>query len=121
MPELHRARMQEHPRQPRQAVRRSGASDAFVQFEVTILVVTDDRKSEVRKVHANLMCATRLQVRLQQGKLAVTLAQTENGMRFHAVRINADPAFTVSVGVLRQRQSDMLPVIDPIAFDQYQI
>ena len=55
--------VQKHPCQTRGI---NPACDAFVQLEVAVLVVADNRKSEVRQVHANLVRAAGFQVGFEQ-------------------------------------------------------
>ena len=66
MLELRGAGVQEHARYARQTGRHRAARYALVQLEVTVLVVTDDRKAEVREVHAYLMRPTGFQIGFEQ-------------------------------------------------------
>jgi hypothetical protein len=63
---LRGASVQEHARHTRQTGRHGAARYLLVQLEVAVLVVSDDRKTEVRQVHADLMRPTGLQIGFEQ-------------------------------------------------------
>src|SRR5512139_2346234 len=67
-------RMQEHALQPL-------LGQPPVEFEIAVLVVPRDRKTEMRGMHANLMGATGLQFRFQQGEIGKALQSAENCVR----------------------------------------
>src|SRR5512140_3571018 len=54
---------------------------ALVQLEIAVLVVAHDGKTQMREMHANLMRAPGLELRLQQAVVAAGALEFEYGMR----------------------------------------
>src|SRR5271165_5196055 len=118
--EPHPRCVQEHPRIARTEL---AARHCMVQLEVSILVVPDDGKAQVRQMNADLMGAPGPKFRIEQREPLEAFAQLEHGVRRRsALGIDPDLAAGSGAGAAPgQRQPDVLPIVQPPTRDQRQV
>src|SRR5215470_17975675 len=102
------------------------SGERFVPAEVAVLIVAGERKTEVRKVHADLMRAARSQLGLEQAHRRLgfgphLLSMKDRRCRASVLALDAHAPFTLSGQEFVQRQLDLALCVAPSPADEDQI